>query len=96
MLTKSLKHRWVLVALLLSTSFVAGFLFPPSSSANCPTGTIGNCQELEIVFESCNNGCSIDTCYSPYTYPLCCYKVVYECHVPRAAIYTVGACNGQC
>jgi hypothetical protein len=96
MRAKPSNQRWVLAAILILVSFIVGFVFTPESSANCATGTIGNCQDLEILYEQCLNGCDVETCYSPYTYPLCCYKVMYECHAPRAAIYTVGACNGQC
>lgn len=81
--------------LLILVSFTAGFLLTPKALAqNCPSGSIGNCESLEILYEACVSGCS---CQSEYSGGLCCYFVYYACYGPSHGGYSVRDCaNPSC
>ena len=81
----------IYAVVLVFVCFAGGFLLTPKAAAqHCPSGSIGNCESLEILYEACINGCS---CQSEYSGGLCCYYVYYACYGPSHGGYAVRDCS---
>ena len=84
--------------LLILAAFMIGFLFPYRASAqdgDCPTGTIGNCTELEVISSRCSGTCLILDDPIGW-YAVSCKKTVYQCTAPQVKRYTTGECGASC
>jgi len=84
-------------AFLIMAAFVVGFLLPYRVSAqdDCPTGTIGDCTELEIISSKCRGMCTIFGDPIGW-YSVSCTRTVYQCYAPQVRRYTTGECGGSC
>ena len=90
-------QKIVAPALLILAAFVIGFLFPYRVSAqdDCPTGTIGDCTELEIISSRCSGMCTVFGDPIGW-YSVSCKKTIYQCTAPQVRRYTTGECGGSC
>jgi hypothetical protein len=77
--------------------FCIGLCIPINTlaqTAPCPSGTIGNCTNLEIISQTCINGCT-NRCDS-WAGGRCCEHTSYNCAAPEPAVYRVNECNPGC